>query len=285
MKVPKIIAGVLLGNMILAFTVAGFVIPQGIVMGGATGIGLTVNHYISMDLSAIIFVINVILFVLGAIVLGKKFATTTIISTIVYPVFLKLFRAIPGVGNLTDNTLLAAIYAGVLFGLGIGIIIRMGASTGGTDILALVINKIFHSPLAVCMYGVDFIVIAFQAFFSSSEQILYGIITLLLTSIVLGRVAIFGQSQIQLFIISEKYDEIKEKLLKELSVGATMVKIETGLAQKDQLGIMCVVQNRKLYTINDMIQKIDDKAFITITQINEVKGRGFTLDRDYKING
>ncbi len=270
---------VLLGNAVLAFTVAAFLVPQGIIMGGATGIGLTIAHFIALDLSAIIFVVNNVLFVLGTAVLGKKFALTTLISTFVYPVFLSVMRSIPGITELTDNIMLAALYGGALLGLGIGLVVRVGASTGGTDILALVLHKWFHIPLAVFVYIVDFTVLLCQALFSNSEQILYGILVLIVSTMALNRVMLMGQAQIQLFIITEKYEEVKEKVLKEMDAGVTMVHIETGYGAKQQKGVLCVIPNRKLYSINQLIQMIDPQAFITITQINEVRGRGFSIER------
>ncbi|MCI8885960.1 MAG: YitT family protein [Dorea sp.] len=270
---------VLLGNAVLAFTVAAFLVPQGIIMGGATGIGLTIAHFIALDLSAIIFVVNNVLFVLGTAVLGKKFALTTLISTFVYPVFLSVMRSIPGITELTDNIMLAALYGGALLGLGIGLVVRVGASTGGTDILALVLHKWFHIPLAVFVYIVDFTVLLCQALFSNSEQILYGILVLIVSTMALNRVMLMGQAQIQLFIITEKYEEVKEKVLKEMDAGVTLVHIETGYGAKQQKGVLCVIPNRKLYSINQVVQMIDPQAFITITQINEVRGRGFTIER------
>ncbi len=278
-KSMKTVIGVLLGNMVLAFTVAAFLVPQGIITGGATGIGLTIGHYVSWDLSAIIFVVNVVLFVLGTIVLGKKFALTTLISTFVYPVLLSIMRSIPGITELTDNIMLAALYGGALLGLGIGLVVRVGASTGGTDILALVLHKWFHISLAVFVYIVDFTVLLCQALFSNSEQILYGILVLIVSTIALNRVMLMGQAQIQLFIITEKYEEVKEKLLKEMDAGVTLVHIETGYGAQQQKGVLCVIPNRKLYSINQVVQMIDPQAFITITQINEVRGRGFTIER------
>lgn len=284
MKRLKTVAGVLAGNMLLALTVAAIVVPHNLVMGGATGIGLAIHHYLpAMNLSVIVFIINAILFVVGAFTLGKKFAVTTLLSTICYPIFLEIAQSIPGIESLTKNTLLATLYGGCILGIGIGLVIRMGASTGGSDIIALVINKYAHIPISVCMYAVDFVIIAFQIMFCSPEDLMYGILALVLTSMLLGKVTVLGQSQIQLLIISDKYQEIKEKLLTEMSVGATLMKIETGLEGIQQSAVLCVLQNRKLYAVNEMIQKVDEKAFITITHINEVKGRGFTLDRNYKM--
>lgn len=275
---------VLLGNIALAVAVGAFIVPHGIITGGSTGIALTMNHYIKGNLSVTIFIVNILLFILGTIVLGKKFALTTLVSTVVYPVFLSIVQAIPGITKLTDHIMLASLYGGAVLGLGIGLVVRVGASTGGTDILALVLHKWFHIPLAVFIYMVDFSVLLCQAFFSNSEQILYGILVLVVAAMALNRVMLMGQSQIQLFIITEKYEEVKEKVLKEIDAGVTMVHIETGYGAKQQKGVLCVIPNRKLYSVNQVVQSVDPKAFITITQINEVRGRGFTIERDADID-
>ena len=271
--------GVLVGNAILAFTVAAFIIPHGVIMGGATGIGLTIAHYVPVDLSIIIFIVNSILFVLGAAVLGKKFAVATIASTFIYPTFLSIVQKIPGIDGLTDNLMLATLYAGALLGVGIGLIVRVGSSTGGTDIVALVLNKWFHIPVAGLLYVIDFLVLGVQVFFSDTEQIMYGVLMLVLETAILNKVMLLGQSQIQLFIISEEYEHIREKMLKELDAGVTMVHIETGYGQENRKGVLCVIPNRKLYSVKELVQAIDPKAFITITQINEVRGRGFSMER------
>ena len=271
--------GVLVGNAILAFTVAAFIIPHGVIMGGATGIGLTIAHYVPVDLSIIIFIVNSILFVLGATVLGKKFAVATIASTFIYPTFLSIVQKIPGIDGLTDNLMLATLYAGALLGVGIGLIVRVGSSTGGTDIVALVLNKWFHIPVAGLLYVIDFLVLWVQVFFSDTEQIMYGVLMLVLETAILNKVMLLGQSQIQLFIISEEYEHIREKMLKELDAGVTMVHVETGYGQENQKGVLCIIPNRKLYSVKELVQSIDPKAFITITQINEVRGRGFSMER------
>ena len=271
--------GVLVGNAILAFTVAAFIVPHGVIMGGATGIGLTIAHYVPVDLSIIIFIVNSILFVLGAAVLGKKFAVATIASTFIYPTFLSIVQKIPGIDGLTDNLMLATLYAGALLGVGIGLIVRVGSSTGGTDIVALVLNKWFHIPVAGLLYVIDFLVLGGQVFFSDTEQIMYGVLMLVLETAILNKVMLLGQSQIQLFIISEEYEHIREKMLKELDAGVTMVHVETGYGQANQKGVLCIIPNRKLYSVKELVQSIDPKAFITITQINEVRGRDFSMER------
>ena len=285
MKLLQTVLGVLGGNAILAFSVAAFIVPHGIIMGGATGIGLLLSRVISLPLSSLILAVNAFLFVWGTLVLGKKFALTTIVSTFAYPAFLSVAQMIPGITELTDNIMLAALYGGVLLGAGIGLIVKVGSSTGGTDILALIFHKWFHIPVAVLLYVVDFLVLGSQIFDSTSEQVLYGIMTLVLETVFMNRVMLLGKSQIQLFIISDKYEEIKERVLKDIDAGVTMVHIETGYGGREQKGVLCVIQNRTLYSVREIVQSIDPKAFITITQINEVSGRGFTMERVYNEKG
>ncbi|MCP1110639.1 YitT family protein [Ohessyouella blattaphilus] len=270
---------VLLGNLILAFTVVAFVSPKGIIMGGATGIGLTISHYLPINLSMVIFIINGIFFIFGAVILGKKFALMTIVSSITYPIFLALIQRIPRIDELTDSYFLATIYGGVLLGVGIGLIVRVGSSTGGTDGLALIFNKFTHVSVAMLLYVIDFSVLLLQVIFSDTEQILYGILTLVLCTLVLNRVTLLGKSQIQLFVISPKYEEIRKSLLKKIDVGVTMVAIESGFDKNEMKGVLCVINNRKLYAINELIREIDPQAFVTISRINEVRGRGFSLER------
>lgn len=278
------VLGVLGGNLIVSIGVAGFIVPHGFVLGGSTGLSIVLNHFTGIDLSVLVFMVNMVLFAIGAWQLGKKFALSTILSTIAYPVLLKLCQLIPGIDSLTDNDVIAMLYSGILIGVGVGIVIRVGASTGGTDILALIVNKYTHMPVSVLLYIVDFLVILMQMTFASSEQMLFGIIILILISVALAKVNVLGLAQTQLFIISDKYQEIRAALLDELVAGATMVKIKTGMNNKEQEGVLCIIPSRKLHDANQIVQNIDDKAFMTISQVNEVKGRGFSLDRNYKID-
>lgn len=270
---------ILLGNGILAFLVAAFAIPHDIIMGGTTGIGIVLGKWLHVDTAAIVLILNIILLIFGGIVLGRKFFLTTVASSLLYPIFLGLMQRIPWITSMTDNTLLASIFAGGLMGIALGLVMRIGSSTGGLDVVDLVMNKWFHIPISVCVYISDFVVIGGQAIFSRPEQILYAIIVLALESFALNQVMIFGQSQIQIFAISDKFEEIRRKILSELEAGVTMVNIETGCLGNRQQGIMCVIPPRKLYAAKELIHSVDPDAFITVTQIKEVRGRGFTLDR------
>ena len=270
---------VVLGNALLAFLVAAFIIPHNIIMGGTTGIALVLGKFFPIDTALVVFILNTILLVLGLIIIGRKLFFTSIASTFLYPVFLSLFQKIPNIDKLTDNTLLAALFAGVLMGLSLGIVMRVGSSTGGMDITNLILAKLFHKSVAVFVYITDIIVVGAQAIVSDSESIMLGIVVLVLESLVLEQTIVFGQSQIEIFVISNKYEEIRTKLLTELGVGVTMSYIETGALKEEGKGIICVIHPRKLYAANELIRSIDPEAFVTITKIKEVRGRGFTQEK------
>ncbi len=271
------------GNAVLAICAGIFFLPNGIIMGGATGLSQVLGRILPVETAVLVLFINICVFLLGLVVFGKKFALNTAIGTFLYPTLLGILDRIPGIENLTDNSLLAAIYAGALMGLGIGMIMRAGGSTGGMDILALALNKWFHAPVALYVYIIDGIILLCQLLFSTANQVLLGIFALALETLVLNKVMVIGKSQIQLFIISEKYEEIRQKILKDIIAGVTMVYIETGCSREEARGVLCVTQRRKLYDVKQMIQNIDANAFITISEINEVRGRGFTLERKYTL--
>ncbi|MBQ9229248.1 MAG: YitT family protein [Eubacterium sp.] len=270
---------IIAGNALLAFLVAAFIIPHNIIMGGTTGIAIVLHQFFPIDTAATVFVLNLALLLFGLIVLGRKFFFTTVASSLLYPVMLALFQRIPNIENLTDDSLLASLFAGVLMGLSLGLVMRVGSSTGGMDVVNLVFHKWFHVPVSILVWITDILVVGGQAIISSSESILLGIVVLVLETLVLDQVMIFGKAQTQLFIVSEKYEEIRRGILEELNFGVTMQLIETGYLNKPQKGVMCVIPTRKLYDTAELVHSIDENAFITITKIKEVRGRGFTQDR------
>ena len=280
-SITRSIVAMLLGNFAVAAAVIIFIAPQGIILGGSTGIALALTHYISFPLSATVFVINMLFFVTGFICLGKKFALTTIANSILYPLAMSLLEHLPIAGKpVTDNIMLAAVFGGVLMGGGIGLLLRAGGSSGGTDIPALILNKYFHLNVSVLLYVIDGLVLCSQAFFSSIEQILYGIFVLALFTMTMNRIMLMGKSQIQLFIISDESETIRQQILSE-DAGATMFYVEKAYTGKQGKCIMCVIPRRKLYPITQLISATDPDAFFTISEVNEVRGAGFSFAKHY----
>lgn len=269
------------GNIFLAFGIAAFVIPQGIIMGGATGIGIVLSRHIPLETATIVLILNLLALVLGGVVLGKQFLLTTVASSMLYPLFLGIVQRIPGIDTLTDSLMLSALFGGGIVGISLGLVMRVGASTGGMDVVNLVLHKCLHLPVSVLVYITDIFILGAQALTADPEQILYGIVMLVVETIVLDKVMLLGQSQIQIFAISTEYDAIRKGILKELQAGATMVCIETGLTNRQQRGVLCIIPPRKLYAAQELIHSIDPNAFLTVTQIKEVRGQGFTMERKF----
>ena len=271
---------IVIGNALMGFIVAAFIIPHDIIMGGTTGIGIVLNKWIpSLDVSLFILILNVVLLFIGLFVLGKKLFWTTVASSILYPGFLALFQRIPGIEHLTDDPLLAAIFAGSLLGLALGLVMKVGSSTGGMDIVDLILSKWTHLPVSYYVIATDIVIIGLQAVFSPAEGTLLGIVVIVLETLILDRTMILGKSQIQLTVVSRAYDRIREALLNDLEAGVTMVFIETGRLREKGKAVLSVIPERKLYQAEELIHEIDPEAFIAIAKVNEVRGRGFTMER------
>lgn len=280
-KAAGVCSAILAGNILLGFAVAAFILPSGVIMGGATGVGIVLARSIPLDTATIVLCVNLMALALGWAVLGWRFVVATIASSLLYPIFLGAAQRIPGIDQLTADPLLAALLGGGLVGIAVGLVMRVGSSTGGTDVVNLVLHKWTHIPVSAAVYLTDIVIMVAQALFSDPEQILYGVVLLVVETIALDRVMLLGQSQIQLFVVSSQYEKLRQKCLTELQAGTTMVHIETGRTRTPQRGVLCVIPPRKLYAAQALIQSVDPHAFLTITQIKEVRGQGFSSERIY----
>jgi len=279
--VMKTTALIMIGNTIYALAVVAFIIPNGLITGGTTGLGLVFWHQFGLPVSLVVAILNLFLFVIGAVVLGRSFALSTIISSFFYPFILSVLQNLPMLQNLTSDRLLAAIYAGLMIGLGIGMVIKAGASTGGMDIPPLVLNKKYGYSISGLLYGFDFIILLTQIPFADHEQILYGILLVIIYTFVLDKVLLLGQSRTQVQIISSQYQEINRMINQTLDRGSTLIQAETGYLGIKNMLILSVVSNREVSRLKEMVLAMDPKAFMIINRVNEVKGRGFTLAKIY----
>lgn len=269
----------LLGLAIAAFGVVGFILNANITMGSATGVGRIVQHFIGLPVSTTVGIVNVTLLAVGLFVLGKSFFASTVFCSLAYPVFIRIFENTPAVRSIDCDPVLMMMCGALCIGGGMGLVIWSGASTGGTDIIAIILNKKFGLPLSAPMYIIDGLVILMQALIAENiETVLLGIILTIIYSILAGIVAVGGNPSVNLIIISSEYDRIKEKL-KELVVGFTVFNGETGYTEEYRQILFCVVSKRDLVLIRDAVHKIDPIAFMSISNTSEVKGRGFSFDR------
>lgn len=281
MNLKKIIT-VLAGNTLYALAVSLFILPNGLITGGTTGLALVAQYQFGIPVAVFVGVFNFLMFAAGALVLGKTFAVTTVLSTFYYPIILGLFENLFGSSPITGDMMLATVFAGLLIGAGIGMVIRAGASTGGMDIPPLILNKKFHLSVSGTMSVFDCLILATQMVFSGWEQILYGVLLVLLYTMVLDRVLILGRNQMQVKIISKRYEAISEAIQARLDRGTTLFLIEGGHLREASYAVLTVVSGRELTKLNDLVMGLDPDAFMIINQVNEVRGRGFTLHKEYR---
>ena len=260
------ILAVICGNVLLAFGIAAFLEPTGIISGGTTGIGLFVQEFLGLPVSVTYGVVNVVCFLLGLLILGKEFAMSTLLSTVIFPFILGFFENVSWLSSLTDDYFLA------------GLVIRFNASTGGMDIPPLIVHKLFGVPIGTMMLLINVGTLALQLTFSDSEQILYGLVQTFIMTMVMDKVLLFGKSQANLMIISPQYERI-HRILLENETGVTLFPIETGYTGEKQKAILCVVSSRRLPRIKQLVEAVDPTAFVLVNSSTEVMGRGFTLPR------
>lgn len=273
---------VIAGNVIYALTVQLFLLPGNLITGGSTGIALAVHHILGLPVSATVMVFNVAMLIVGFLLLGKAFALTTILSTFTYPIALELLGRILPADGLTDDVLLCTIFSGLGIGIAVGVVIRAGASTGGMDIPPLVLQKFFRIPVSASLYVFDTCILLLQAMFSDMTRILYGILLVMIYTMVIDRLMLMGTTQTEVKIISSHSEEIRQAVLEQLDRGITMLNGHTGYLGQEMEMIFTVISNRELPRIEKIVHAIDPECFMVVSKISQVSGRGFSMKKEYR---
>lgn len=272
---------VVLGNAVYALAIKLFLLPGGIITGGTTGIALTATYFFDIPMSGFILAFNIFMLFVGLFLLGKQFAVTTILSSVLYPFFLEFYGRIFGDLVITTDPILCTLFSGLGIGLGLGIVIRSGASTGGMDIPPLVLNKYFRLPVSVGLYIFDSIILLSQLLYNPFEKILYGILLMIVYSTVIDKVMLLGSTKTEVKIVSDKSREIADAILQQVDRGCTLLYGEGGYLHKHTHVVLSVVSNRELPKIEKLVRSIDPESFIIVSHVTEVYGRGFSFGKHY----
>ena len=280
-KLAVKILTILVGLTCYAIGTALFVLPTDMIAAGTTGLALLAEHYWGISLSGFVAVFNVLMFLLGLIELGKEFALSTLIATFYYPFALDQAIRVVGDHVFTEDPMLCAVFAGLMIGFSLGIVIKAGASTGGMDIPPLVLKKRVGIPVSVSMYAFDFVILLTQLTFRDKEKILYGLIMVMIYTVVLDKVLMMGARQMQVKIVSGQYERISALIQEKLDRGVTLLYIEGGHSGQPSKAVLTVVSPRELARLNSLVTEVDENAFMIISQVGEVHGRGFTLMKTY----
>ena len=275
----KVLLTIILGNVMLAFSICAFVIPYDIMLGGSNGIALVIQHFLPVRLSVISACVNVSLFFLGLIFLGWKFAATSLASTIIYPLVLAIFELLPLGTLFEENIVVCALFCGALCGAGIGLVVRAGGSTGGMDIPPCILNKYKGIPVGTSLMFFDVVVVLTQVVLKGTDGILLSLVVIVVTSFVVNKVVLSGEKKIQVMIISPAYEEIRKVILEKINCGVTMLNIETGYEGATQKAILSVVYANKYPEIREAALALDSHAFIVASEVTNVNGKGYTIAR------
>lgn len=270
---------VLGGNGIYALSVKLFLLPANLMSCGTTGLALVVNHLLGIPLTVFIFVFNMVMLVLGWCVMGRKFALTTVFSSLFYPAALEVMERLWGSAPVTDNVMLNVLFAGMGMATGLGIVIRGGASTGGMDIPPLVLNKLFRIPVSASLWVFDVLILLSQAMYHSLEDLLYGLLLLLVISTTLNKILLMGTSKTEVKIISRHAEDIRDAILSKVDRGVTMLHGEGGYLHLDTQVILSVVSNHEMVKIERLARDIDPDCFMIVNRVVEVWGKGFTRSK------
>ena len=274
-------ASILFGNALYSLAVALFLEPAGLITGGATGIALAIGRLTGLPVSGLLLFINLAMLVWGWAVLGRAFALNTLASSVLSPAFLGLFEGLLAGRVLTEDIFLCTVFSGLGIGVALGLVIRSGASTGGLDIPPLVLNKWFKLPVPATMLTFDIAVLLMQAVFSPVQQVLYGVVMVLIHTIVMDKMLMLGASRTEVKIVSSQSDAICAAILAQLDRGVTILHGEGGYTHEPSAVLLSIVSNRELPRLEKLAHSIDPTCFLIVSHVTEVSGRGFSLDKDY----
>lgn len=275
----KVLIEFLLLNIGLIITTGGlvyFLIPNKIVAGGVSGIATLLYYLFNIPIGITMIIINTFLILIQFKLFGKNSSFKTIYAIIFQSFTIDMWMKYTNNQMLTTDNMLASLFGGLLCGIGMGLVLRNGGTTGGTDILALIVNRIFKISIGISLTFIDFTIAISSGFLLGKiELALYGIITIFFTSKIIDIVLEgFAYSKI-VFIISKQYMFISELIMGELERGVTKLD-GIGMYTGDKRPVLMVVINRKqLYQLKNIVASIDKNAFMVIAEAHQVLGLGF----------
>lgn len=273
-----------LGVFLLHLAFYFFMQPMGLITGGMMGLSLMLEPLIPFSTGITYLMLNIVALTIGGILFGKDFFLKTVFASILSPVLVTLFEVLKIEDTLILNQidlhyqlLVASIASGVLAGVGIGLVLRYNATTGGMDIFQKIINKYLKVPFSVAVYLTDGLIILLGAFISLQNG-LFAILAMLLTAYMLEKTAIFGRNAFALMIITKKHDEIKEAIYERIDRGVTRLKATGGYSGIEKELVLTTMNRQQLYIAKEFITQIDPNAFTLIISTKEVLGEGFHRD-------
>ncbi|MGI6405733.1 MAG: YitT family protein [Syntrophaceticus sp.] len=264
-----------MGSIVIALALDVFLVPSRIAAGGVSGLATIVYHLLMIPVGVTMLVINIPLFILSFRELGKHVFVRSIYGALATSAFIELLAN--RVPVMTGDVLLASIYGGIFSGIGIGIVLRAGGTSGGTDLVARLLHKYFPVTVGQGLLGADFVVISLAAIFFNAELALYALLSLIITSKMIDLVQEGISFAKAAFIVSDHSEEISQAVIKMLGRGVTELQGKGMFTGDERPVLICVVGKTEESRLKDLIYGIDQKAFVFITDAHEVLGEGFKV--------
>lgn len=277
----KEFALITIGIFLVAISVVYFFEPNNIAAGGITGLAIVINHYIPfISIGPLVLMMDAILFIVALIVLGAKFGAKTIYSSFLLSTSMWIMQTFIPI-NITNDLILATIFGTLISAVGMAIVFNANASTGGTDIIAKILNKFFHFEIGKSLLIVDFLVTLLGAVTFGINIGLYGLLAVIINGVVIDNIIAGFKTKSEITIISEKNKEISKFILDDLERGCTFIKGIGGFTGKDTSILYTVLDRNEFIKLKNKIKEIDKNAFITVGEVHEVMGEGFIgIDED-----
>ena len=277
----KEFALITMGIFLVAVSVVYFFEPNNIAAGGITGLAIVINHYIPfISIGPLVLMMDAILFIVALIVLGAKFGAKTIYSSFLLSTSMWLMQTFIPI-NITNDLILATIFGTLISAVGMAIVFNANASTGGTDIIAKILNKFFHIEIGKSLLIVDFLVTLLGAVTFGINIGLYGLLAVIINGVVIDNIIAGFKTKSEITIISEKNKEISKFILDDLERGCTFIKGIGGFTRKDTSILYTVLDRNEFIKLKNKIKEIDKNAFITVGEVHEIMGEGFMgIDED-----
>ncbi|QMS84303.1 YitT family protein [Candidatus Xianfuyuplasma coldseepsis] len=265
-----------LGIILMAAGFHFFLIPLRLVAGGVTGLGIVLEHWFEWDVSIFVYILNGFLLILGLLVLGKRIFLRSIYGSILFPTVLLLLERFVPVVDLQGDYVIGTVFGGALVGIGFGLMLKYGGTSGGTDIPVKILNKKFNVPISTSVYLFDGIIVSIGilAFLNSNGLVvgLYALISIYISGRLADVVVVGSNSKKAMQIITNHPDEIKEAIFASVSRGVTVMNIKGGYTGHDKIMLVTVITRREYYLIRNIIASIDDEAFVYVTPATEIHG-------------
>ncbi len=261
------------GCLLVALAFNLFFAPNDVVAGGVSGLSIILKYYFGIDTSVIIFISNVFLLILSYFMLGKETTKVNILGSILFPIFVNLTESLATyISFKQSEMLLIAVFGGLLQGLGAGLIFKAGFSTGGTDILNMIVSKKFKISMGSSMLCTDGLIVLAGMFVFGFNKLMYALIVLYIISMSTDRVLLGISDSKAFYIITNNEEKVKDFILNTMKHGVTVFQAQGGYELAKQDVLMCVIPTKDYYVLKEGIHKIDKNAFFVVTDAYQVFG-------------